>query len=122
MRFVVLRKDSWYQLMLAILIITHCATSAYNNSATPNTKQSANAIAGPPRFEARRLTFQAADAEPSLGLGVLVAVYTPVSAAVVDELAPPVSWLESSDATLIGLPGIPARTLELGRVTDESSK
>jgi hypothetical protein len=51
----------------------------------------------------------------------LVAVYTPVKAAAVDELAPPVAWLESSEATLIGLPGIPALTLERGRLTDESS-
>jgi hypothetical protein len=109
-------------IVFEITIVTQLTTSAYNNSATPNTKPSDNATVGPPRFEVWRFTFHAADAEPSLGLGVLVAVYTPVNAAVVDELAPPVSWLESSDATLIGLPGIPARTLELGRVTDESSK
>jgi hypothetical protein len=50
--------------MFAILIVTQLTTSGYNNSATPNAKPSANAIAGPPSFEAWRFTFQAADAEP----------------------------------------------------------
>ena len=51
-------------IIFAILIVTQLTTSGYNNSATPNAKPSANAIAGPPSFEAWRFTFQAADAEP----------------------------------------------------------